>query len=60
MDKYIKCFSEEKHNELIESGFTFLYEQNQVYWFEDNEKLTANFSENHGLKDIKFTSTINF
>jgi len=59
MEKYIKCFSEEKCSNLIKSGFTFLYEQNSVFYLENNEKLNIKFSDNELFEDIKFSNTIN-
>lgn len=59
MNKYIKAFSQEKANFLSEMGFSFLFEKQGVYWFENDEKLIK-FSESDLLKDTKMTNTINF
>ena len=60
MKKFIKCFSEEKYNQLLQVGYKFSHVKNGVYWFEDNCKLTVNFSSSDILQDTKVTTTINF
>jgi len=60
LDKYIKCFSDEDITKLQQLGFVYLFSRNGVHWFENNEKLNANFSESPALKDVKFTNTVNF
>jgi hypothetical protein len=60
MKKYIKCFSDDKANELEMHGFIFLYKQNGVFYFENNESLTTNFSNNELFNDTKQTTTLNF
>lgn len=59
-NKYLKCFSKEKSESLILLGYKFLYEQNGVYYHENNEEITIKFSNSDTLKDIKFSTTINF
>ncbi len=58
-NKYIKCFSKEKSEELKRIGYIFLHESNGVFWFEENNKITLNFSNSDILKDVKFSSWIN-
>ena len=58
--KIIKCFSEEKSQELEKHGFKKLYSQNGVFYFEFNEKLSVKFSDNELFKDTKVTTTVNF
>jgi hypothetical protein len=55
--KYIKCFSEEKKNQLIQFGVEFLYEQHGVYYFKKPE---VRFSNQDILKDTKTSLTVNF
>ncbi len=43
--KYIKCFNQKKSAELNNAGFSFLFEQNGVYYHQSNELLIAKFSE---------------
>jgi len=59
-EKYIKCFSEEKKEQLVKSGYEFLYEQHEVYYFKNNKKIEAKFSNQEILKDTKPSLTINF
>ena len=59
-NKYIKCFSQDKSNELKNAGFVFLYERNGVYYFENNSNLCKQFSKNDLLKNTKTSMTINF
>lgn len=60
--RYIKAFSKIKSEELIEIGYKFLYESNGVFYFEDNQNLTAKFSNNSDndnfLKGIKYSNYI--
>lgn len=64
--KYIKCFSQNKADELTKIGLEFLYEQNSVWYFKNNEKLSlsVNFSksnsENFSENDIVFAKSLNF
>lgn len=57
-NKYIKCFTKEKFECLKEAGYTFLYEQNGVYYFESQNAIKFNNSDL--LKDTKFSTTVNF
>lgn len=59
--KYIKCFSEEKLEELKLAGYKYLYENNGVYYFENNQDLTVKFSSNSNcniLQNTKLSSWI--
>lgn len=60
--RYIKAFSKSKSEELQEVGYKFLYEANGVFYFEDNQNLTANFTHNNEnynlLKGTKYSSYI--
>ena len=58
-NKYIKCFSQEQSEELKKLGYIFLHESNGVFWFENNEKISQNFSENRILDKVKFSQWIN-
>lgn len=62
--KYIKCFSKEKADELVSIGYQFLYEQNEVWYFNNNEKLSLpiNFSksENFSDSDVVLCKCLNF
>lgn len=58
--KYLKCFSQEKSTQLSQIGYLFLYEQNGVYYHQNNEEITINFSNNKVLDDVKFSTTVNF
>lgn len=60
--KYIKCFSEEKYNELLNTGFDFLYSQNGVYYFNNTLKLANIFNKktNFSKNELEFTNTLNF
>lgn len=58
--KYIKCFSNEKAESLKYVGYKFLYEQNGVYYFENNPQLTVKFSTSDLLNDTKPSLTVNF
>lgn len=57
--KYIKAFSQEKADSLKELGFTYLFEKQGVYWFENDEKLIK-FSEANILNDTQTSNTMNF
>jgi len=57
-NKYIKCYSSDKSAQLQKAGFLFLYEQNGVYYHQNNEDLVVKFSKNELLKDTKFSSWI--
>jgi len=52
----MKCFNQKKYEELLSCGYKFLYEQNGVYYFENNEHLTRKFSGEDVLEGTK-TST---
>lgn len=57
--RYIKCFTKEKSDELIEVGYKYLYESNGVFYFEDNQNITVKFSDNKNLlKGTKYSSFI--
>jgi hypothetical protein len=56
--RYFKVFSKKKSEVFIEIGYKFLYEANGVYWFEDDQNLTAKFSDNKILKDTKVSTWI--
>jgi hypothetical protein len=56
--RYIKCYSEEKSEELKLAGYRYLYQDNGVYFFENNKDLSVKFSNSDILKDIKFSSWI--
>jgi hypothetical protein len=58
--KYIKCFSQEKSQKLNNVGYQFLYEQNGVYYHQNNENLTVKFSNTDILEDTKYSFTVNF
>ena len=58
--KYIKCFSNEEANKLKNTGFHFLYERDGIFYFENNQNLINNFEKENTIKNVKFSSTINF
>lgn len=58
--KFIKCFSIEECNELEKLGYTKLFDNNGVYMFSNDNKITTNFSDNEILNKVKFTNTLNF
>lgn len=56
--RYIKAFSKNKSEELIEYGYKFLFEANGIYWFENNEQVIK-FSDNKNLLNgTKYSSFI--
>lgn len=57
-NKYIKCFSQEKSEELKRAGYKYLYEDGGVFYFENNSDLTVKFSESNLLKDTKLSMWI--
>lgn len=59
-NKYIKAFSKEKSDQLLNVGYEFLYEQHGVYYHQNNSDITAKFSNSDLLQDIKFSTTVNF
>jgi hypothetical protein len=59
-NKYIKAFSKEKSYQLLSAGYIFLYEQNGVYYYQNNNDITEKFSCSDLLKDTKFSTTVNF
>jgi len=59
MKKFIKCFSDDKYSQLLQAGYTFLYERNGVWYFNDDDKLNVNFSSSDVLKDTKLSQWIN-
>jgi len=59
-NKYLKCFSQEKFKQLKNAGFLFLYEQNGIYYFENNDKLIKQFSKDNLFENTKSSMTINF
>ena len=59
-NRYLKCFSKEKFQQLKDVGFLFLYEQNGVYYFENNDKLIKQFSKDNLFENTKSSMTINF
>ena len=63
-DTYLKCFSQEKSDELESQGFEFMYEKSGIFYFKNNERLSKsiNFSksENFSENDIVFTKRLNF
>lgn len=58
-NRYIKCFSKVKSEQLQEIGYKFLYEANGVYYHENNEQVIK-FSDNNSniLKGTKYSSWI--
>lgn len=64
--KYVKCFSKEKADELVSAGYEMLYEQNGVWYFNNNEELslTSNFSKSDSINfsenNIVFSKSLNF
>jgi hypothetical protein len=62
--KYIRCFSKEKSDELVLKGFELLYEQNGVYYFNNNEELSlsVNFSKSDTFSenDVVYAKSLNF
>lgn len=58
--KYIKCFSSEEKDILVERGFVFLFEQNDVFYFENKNNTTSNFSADDLVEKIRFTNSLNF
>jgi len=63
-DMYIKCFSQEKSDELESKGFEFLYDKNGIWYLKNNEKLSKSIkfskSENFNENDIVLTKHLNF
>jgi hypothetical protein len=59
MNKYIKCFTLEDKDKLINLGFNYMYEQNNVYYFENNIKVSTNFSTENNM-DVFLTNVLNF
>jgi hypothetical protein len=57
-NKYIKCFSIKKKNQLLDAGYKYLYMNNGTYYFENNQNLTIKFSDSDILKDTKFSMWI--
>lgn len=57
--KYLKCFNSDKAEQLRQVGYTYLYEKNGVYYFQNNENLTIKFSSNDVLNGVKQSMTIN-
>jgi hypothetical protein len=51
MKKFIKCFTEDKANELKNKGFVFLYEQNGIWFFEWKEIIDS---------DVEISNLLNF
>ena len=47
-DKYIKCFSQDICDQLIDAGYKFLYEKNEVYYLENDDSI-AKFSDHSEL-----------
>lgn len=62
--KYIKCFSQDKANELNKIGFEFLYEQNGIWFFSNSQELQlpCNFSINSDLGEdgVMLCKSLNF
>lgn len=62
--EYMTCTSESAANELIKAGFSFLYDQNGVWYFENEPELSNSFkfSDGKNFKDsgISFTKRLNF
>lgn len=56
MSQFIKCFSKEDSDKVMNQGHTFLYESNGVYWFTLNQNVQFTFSDNDS---IKLTDSIN-
>jgi hypothetical protein len=56
--KYIKAFTQEKSDQLQETGYKYLYESNGIFYFEDNKSLSKNFSNTDILSGTKFTTWI--
>lgn len=65
-NKYIKCFSQDKADELSYLGFEYLYEQNGIFYFKNDDskskkmKFSKNNSENFSENDIVYSKTLNF
>jgi hypothetical protein len=57
--KYLKCFTNDKAEQLKQLGYTYLYDKNGVYYFQNNENLTIKFSDNDILNGVKQSMTIN-
>ena len=58
--KYLKCFTLEKSEQLKILGYIYLYEQNGVYYHQNNESLFVKYGNTDVLKDTKYSLTINF
>ena len=57
-NKYVKCFTKEKSDELAIYGFPFLFKRAGVYYHEMSEQ-TLKFSDNKNLlKGVKYSNFI--
>jgi hypothetical protein len=56
--KYLKCFSQEKSDQLQKTGYEFLYERNGVFYHKNNKNLSIKFSNTDVLTDTKFSCFI--
>jgi hypothetical protein len=59
-NKYLKCFSQEKFEQLKEAGYKYLYESNDIFYFLNSKELTVKFSNSNLLEDTKLSMWINF
>lgn len=59
MEKYVKCFTKSDADVLTGLGYEFLYEKNDVYWFENNKEVSACFSNSKAMTNLTFSDTLN-
>jgi hypothetical protein len=62
--KYIACYKENKFDELISAGFKYLFENNGVWYFENNpelnKKLKFSKSKKFNDDDVREFESLNF
>ena len=54
MDKFIKCFSQDVCDVLVNRGCEFMFESNGIYMLKTPKDIAINFSD----VEVKFTDTI--
>jgi hypothetical protein len=59
-NKYLKCFTQKKSEQLKEAGYEYLYESNGIFYFQNSKELTVKFSNTNLLEDTKPSMWINF
>ena len=58
-NKYIKCFSLKKKEELENAGFSFLFQKAGVWYFKNQEHSVSKFSDNKNiLQGCKYSTYI--